>query len=45
MKSPKKVVVVEVEIQGSLRKEIGELKADMEYQIETEKAETEAQIH
>jgi hypothetical protein len=44
MKSPKKAVVVEVEIQGALRKEIGELKADMEYQIEKEKAETEVQI-
>ncbi|RAS90874.1 hypothetical protein A3863_07800 (plasmid) [Priestia endophytica] len=44
MKFPKKVVVVELELQGALRKEIWELKADMEYQIGTEKAETEAQI-
>ncbi|AVD54662.1 hypothetical protein BEH_25710 (plasmid) [Priestia filamentosa] len=44
MKSYEKGIGVEVENQRALRKEIGELKADMEYQIETEKAETEAQI-
>jgi hypothetical protein len=44
MKFSKKAVVVEVGIQGALRKEIGELKADMEYQIGIEKTETEAQI-
>jgi chromosome segregation ATPase len=44
MKSYEKVMGVEVKNQRALRKEIGELKADMEYQIETEKAETEAQI-
>ncbi|MBG9810809.1 hypothetical protein ABD68_03950 [Bacillus endophyticus] len=44
MKSYEKAIEVEVKNQRALRKEIGELKADMEYQIETEKAETEAQI-
>jgi hypothetical protein len=29
MKFPKKAVVVEVEIQGTFRKEMGELKANM----------------
>ncbi|MFP3886148.1 hypothetical protein U8V97_11780 [Priestia filamentosa] len=44
MKSYEKAIGVEMKNQRALRKEIGELKADMEYQIETEKAETEAQI-
>ncbi|MCY8231708.1 hypothetical protein [Priestia endophytica] len=44
MKSYEKAIGVEVKNQRALRKEIGELKADMEYQIETEKAETEAHI-
>lgn len=44
MKSYEKVIGVEVENQRDLRKEIGGLKADMEYQIKTEKAEPEAQI-
>ncbi|WRU97764.1 hypothetical protein M1E11_24130 (plasmid) [Bacillus sp. JZ8] len=44
MKSYEKAIRVQVKNQRALRKEIGELKADMKYQIETEKAETEAQI-
>ncbi|MCF2132093.1 hypothetical protein L1I79_37595 [Strepomyces sp. STD 3.1] len=44
IKSYEKAIGVEMKNQRALRKEIGELKADMEYQIETEKAETEAQI-
>ncbi|MFP7176267.1 hypothetical protein [Priestia filamentosa] len=44
MKSYEKAIGVEMKNQRALRKEIGELKADMEYQTETEKAETEAQI-
>ncbi|KAB2487450.1 hypothetical protein [Priestia endophytica] len=44
MKSYEKAIGVEMKNQRALRKEIGELKADMEYQIDTEKAETEAQI-
>ncbi|MFP7487646.1 hypothetical protein SFC65_26195 [Priestia filamentosa] len=44
MISYEKAIGVEMKNQRALRKEIGELKADMEYQIETEKAETEAQI-
>ncbi|KAB2489506.1 hypothetical protein [Priestia endophytica] len=44
MKSYEKVIGVEAGDQRALRKEISELKANMEYQIDTEKAETEAQI-
>lgn len=44
MKSYEKVIGVEAGNQRALRKETGELKANMEYQIDTEKAETEAQI-
>ncbi len=43
-KAYEKAIEVEVKNQRALRKEIWELKADMEYQIDTEKAETEAQI-
>ncbi|RPJ98362.1 hypothetical protein [Priestia endophytica] len=42
MKSYENVITVDVKNQRALRKEIWELKADMEYQIDTEKSETEA---
>jgi septal ring factor EnvC (AmiA/AmiB activator) len=44
MKSYEKAITVEWENQRALRKEIGKLKADMEYQFDTGIAETEAQI-
>ena len=44
MKYYKIAIAIEVGNQRALGKETGELKADMEYQIDTEKAETETQI-